>query len=156
MPYRGAALACLLVAALLAQGCADPAGPADLLVSFVVGPTSVAAGDSLEAVVTFRNPTRDTVTIDYGGCMIAHLTVLREGTEVNMQLGPHLICTDIPRHRHVLPRDSVREVHYVLALLQASEFPFPYVVPPPPGSYTVRAEMLPPLPVIEREFTVVP
>ncbi len=146
---------CLPLIALAVGGCADTLTPEGLVATFDVHPDIVRAGDSVSASITVHNITGDSLTISSGtGCM-AFLRAYRDLRRVIVK-GSNYGCLTYGWAIPIGPRDSVTEVHGLVALLLEEKAPWTYVVPPAPGVYTLQAVMNIPFPDMQTHFVVMP
>ena len=128
-----------LLAAVLAVACGTPtASESDAVLSLVVVPDAVQPGDSLRAVFTVVNPTRYPLTLTLYSTCTAQLTALRDGQRVILE-GTSFACGARITKVTIAPLDSLVRVYPLVAMLQESGPPYEYVIPPPIGTYTLRA-----------------
>lgn len=125
----------------------------ELRPSFVLEPSTVAPGDSFQAVLKVENPTLRSVTL-YGGATC--LTVLRvfRGTEPVDLAGTRFFCAGTIRSWTFPARNTVTVVHLMAAAVYPSGDASGEPAPAPPGTYTVRAELTLDLPHMEAELVV--
>jgi hypothetical protein len=120
-----------------------------------VQPDTVASGDTFHVTVTITNPTADTVTLVSGNSCVVLPIIEREG-EVQHFDGTGLFCLDVISRFPIAPGDSLLRDFEVVALLMEGQAPFEYVIAPPTGEYTVRADMNVGLPDMEALLVVAP
>ena len=125
--------------------CSDPVSIGNLVHSFTVLPSPAAAGDSLRAVLTVRNPSGDTVQlVSAAGCM----TFLRayRGIQAAAVDGANYGCTGGARLILIPPLDSAVEIHALVAADGRQALIA--------GTYTVRTQLNIPLSNLEANFAI--
>lgn len=145
-----------LVGVLPFVACSETTGTvSDLRVEFHFDTNSVRAGDPMVATLVITNPTRDTIRVSSGSSCVATLDALRAGERVDLQ-GTAFGCLTVISTFAIPPRDSLVRTFDLIAMLREDHSPWRYVVPPPPGTYRLRANMQVGLPDAYVGFSVAP
>lgn len=112
----------------------------DLIVRFEVSPGTVRSSDSFEARLVIANPTDRAITLSSGSSCVATLEALRDGQHVDLA-GTAFGCFAVVSHFELRPHQQLERTFPLVALLQADQAPWNYVIHPPPGPYEVRARL---------------
>jgi hypothetical protein len=145
-----------LASGALLIACAEPVGTiGDLRISFRVTPNVVQAGDSMTAKLVVINPTANSVTISSGSSCVATIDALHNEQRVDLK-GSGFGCLTVVSYFVVPARDSLVTTFHLEAMLQEQQAPWRYVIPPPAGSYQLRALVQVRLPDQYAEFQVAP
>lgn len=133
--------------------CSDLGGILDELSrSFVVTPATVAAGDSLRAVLSLGNPTGQSVSLTGLYSCPAFLFAQRDGTDVELE-GSKFACLPASTNFRIAPRDSLVVSYHLTAAVRTPGTSGPYTAAAA-GTYRLRADLNMSLPDMEATFTV--
>ena len=157
LPVRHALLFGVLVSMICvtAGGCDSPTasrGAPFQPLTLRSEPDTVAPGDTFFVVFTLRNPSRDTQTVRSAmGCLYFLESLVGEQTVFLRYIMYY--CTAMPLTFQIPPRDSLQQIHRLVAEVQNPEPPYDWG-PAPSGIYRIRTRMNADLPNVETSVTV--